>query len=215
MQTFIAGLKSTIQDLQAKLAKLQGHDHEHHHDHATCSSDHHNHSHHEETVGHNHHEEERGYGDHGHEKLEFPPMYESGENYDQASTYKIEAGDLKAEGKYSEALEKYTLAICAAPPSALLLANRADTLYHLSRFQAAIKDCTAALDQNPDSAKALRIRGRCYKELGQYELSRKDLSAAQAIDYEEGGVVQDLKFVTEKCLEVETKRAHERVQVCL
>jgi suppressor of tumorigenicity protein 13 len=86
-------------------------------------------------------------------------------------------------------------------------------LYHLSRFQAAIKDCTAALDQNPDSAKALRIRGRCYKELGQYELARHDLSAAQTIDYEEGGVVQDLKIVSEKCVEMETKRAHERVQV--
>jgi suppressor of tumorigenicity protein 13 len=141
-------------------------------------------------------------------------MYESGEDYDLASTFKIEAGDLKAEGRYEEALEKYTLAICAAPPSALLLANRGDTLFHLSRFQAAIKDCTVALDQNPDSAKALRIRGRCYKEMGEFELARKDLSAAQTIDYtQEGGVVEDLKFVIDKCMDMEVKRAHERVQV--
>ena len=78
------------------------------------------------------------------------PQYSSGEDYDQATTYKMEASDLKSAGDYAGALEKYNLAITAAPPSALLMANRADALYRLERFEDAVGDCDLALEKNPD-----------------------------------------------------------------
>lgn len=141
----------------------------------------------------------------------FPPLYESGEDYDQAGDLKQEAADLKSSGDWEGALEKYTAAVLAAPPSALLYANRATALLALGRPHAAERDCEMALQENPDSAKALRVRGKARKELGQYEKALKDLSAAQAIDFDEG-TVEDLKFLTEKHLETEKSQADKRNQ---
>jgi suppressor of tumorigenicity protein 13 len=129
------------------------------------------------------------------------PQYSNGEDFDQATTYKMEASDLKSSGDYPAALLKYNSAITSAPPSALLLANRADVLFRLQRYQDAVTDCNEALLKNPDSAKALRIRGRALKELGEFERSIKDLAASQQIDYDDGAA-EDLKFVTDKMKEI-------------
>jgi len=141
-----------------------------------------------------------------------PPMYESGDDMDLATTYKMEASDLKGAGDYKSALEKYNLAVTSARPSSLLLANRGDVLYKLGEFQAAVRDCDAALEQNPDSAKALRIRGKSNKSLGEYENARKDLSASQAIDYDDTAV-EDLKFVTDKMKEIEATKVKKKLEV--
>ena len=90
-----------------------------------------------------------------------PTKYESGENYELATTYKIEASDLKSSGDYTGALDKYNLAVKAAPPSALLLANRADVLYRLNRFDDAVNDCDDALSKNPDRYVAYTLE-HCY-----------------------------------------------------
>jgi suppressor of tumorigenicity protein 13 len=128
---------------------------------------------------------------------QFPPVYESGEDFDKAGDLKMDAADLVSNGNYDAALEKYTAAVLAAPPSALLYANRANVLLKLGRPKAAERDCDFALKENPDSAKALRIRGKARKELGKWEDALKDLSASQQIDFDEGAV-DDLKFLTEK-----------------
>jgi len=141
----------------------------------------------------------------------FPPIYESGEDFDKAADFKQEAADLKSAGDWEGALAKYTEAILCAKPSALLYANRATALLQLHRFKAAERDCGLALQENPDSAKALRIRGKVRKELGQYELALKDLSASQQIDFDEG-TVEDLKFLTEKHLEMEKDEAEKRIK---
>jgi len=141
----------------------------------------------------------------------FPPMYESGDDFDKAADLKMEASDLKGAGNYAGAVEKYTEAILAAEPSPLVYANRADCLLRLNRPRAAVRDCDAALAINPDSAKALRIRGRARKALGEYEGSLKDLSASQTIDFDETAAL-DLKFVTEKHVEMEKEQASKRVE---
>jgi len=132
------------------------------------------------------------------------PRYDpsNGQYFDKATTYKILAAEFKASGDYPTALLNYNSAITSAPPSALLLANRADILFRLNRYQDAVTDCDEALTNNPDSAKALRIRGRALKELGEYERSRKDLAASQQIDYDDGAA-EDLKFVADKMKEIE------------
>jgi len=142
---------------------------------------------------------------------EFPPMYESGDDMDLVTTYKMEASELKCAGDYAAAMEKYTLAIQAASPSSLLLANRADMLLKMGRNGAAVRDCSSALEQNPDSAKALRIRGKAYKVLGEYEKARKDLSASQTIDYDDGAA-EDLKLVTEEVLAIEKEQVQKKLE---
>lgn len=140
-----------------------------------------------------------------------PPVYESGEDIDKATAYKIEAFDLKSAGDYESAMDKYTFAIQAAPPSALLLANRADCLFRLKRYKAAIHDCDSALEKNADSAKALRIRGRSYSAIDKYEEARQDLSASQSIDYDDLAA-EDLKMVSKKVREIETLKVKKRLE---
>jgi suppressor of tumorigenicity protein 13 len=141
----------------------------------------------------------------------FPPLYESGEDYDTQSDRKMRASDLAAEGKLDEALEQYTAAILAAPPSALLYANRATVLLKLDQYAAAARDCDEALAMNPDSGKALRVRGKARKAMGEWEAALKDLSQAQQIDFDEG-TVDDLKVCTEKHVEAEKARASCKVE---
>lgn len=139
----------------------------------------------------------------------FPPLYESGEDFDKAGDLKQEASDLVSNGDFEGALEKYTAAVLAASPSALLYANRANTLLKLGRPKAAERDCDCALLENPDSAKALRIRGKARKDLGKWDAALKDLSASQQIDFDEG-TVEDLKFLSEKRIEMELAEAEVR-----
>lgn len=139
----------------------------------------------------------------------FPPAYETGDDFEKASEFKMKASDLKSEGKWEEALECYTSAVLAAEPSALLYANRALALMKLDRPKAAENDCSLALKLNPDSAKALRVRGKARKALGKYEDALHDLSASQQIDYDDS-VVQDLKELSELHLEKEKQDAQKR-----
>lgn len=141
----------------------------------------------------------------------FPPVYESGDDFEAATSFKQEAADMKADGNWEGALEKYTAAINAAEPSALLYANRAIVLTKLNRPRAAIRDCNLALKINPDSAKALRVRGKARKELGKWEEALKDLSTAQQIDFDEN-TVEDLKELTKLRVEHEKEEAQKRIE---
>jgi suppressor of tumorigenicity protein 13 len=140
----------------------------------------------------------------------FPPLYKRGDDTEQARTYKMQAVDFKSEGKWEEALKKYTAAILAAPPSALLYANRAYCLFKLGRHAAAERDCDEALKDNPDSAKAYRVRGTVRKALENYEGALRDLSQAQTIDFDPDAV-EDLKALTRKHVEQEKMEAQERI----
>lgn len=98
------------------------------------------------------------------------PQYESGEDYEKQSDFKAKAADAKNSGNLEEALGFYNEAVQAAPPSALLYANRAIVLEKLGKYTEAESDCKLALDQNPDSGKALKTRGKLrYKHLDDWE----------------------------------------------
>ncbi|MGK3758116.1 MAG: tetratricopeptide (TPR) repeat protein [Bacillariaceae sp.] len=98
------------------------------------------------------------------------PQYESGEDYENQSELKMKAADSKNAGNLEDALESYNGAVTAAPPSALLLSNRAIVLEKLGHYKAAELDCKLALEQNPDSAKALKTRGKLrFEHLNDWE----------------------------------------------
>jgi suppressor of tumorigenicity protein 13 len=143
----------------------------------------------------------------------FPPMYSDGSNddFDKAADAKMAASDLKSQGLYKESLEKFTEAVLAAEPSALLMANRAHVLFKLKKYAAAIRDCDYALEKNPDSAKALRIRGECNLKVEKYHAALKDLSAAQTIDFDEEAAIM-LKEATEKCRELDAVEVKKKVE---
>ena len=277
VQTYIAGLKSTIDDLESQLSRFNagkeddnndiddlgyevinedddddddvggGDAHAHFHGHERCTNDHghadnHHHHHHREKEGEHDASSKKTTpkwkgtspddasaapfggtwdaessvdatapppeeGGEGGEGEDMPPMYagdESTDDYDRAASAKEAASDLKSSGDHASALEKYTEAVISAPPSALLLANRAHCLFSLGRHSAAARDCDAALEINPDSAKALRIRGECRASMGMYQLALKDLSAAQQADYDDEAAKM-LKGVTEKVKELDAQ----------
>ena len=136
------------------------------------------------------------------------PMYTGdpdGGDYDVATTAKMAAADYKDAGDYNNALAKYNEAITAAPPTALLLANRAAILLSLQRYDQSIHDCDAALLINPDSAKALRIRGECYMKQTQYHRALIDLGTAQTADYDDNTAIL-LKEVKDKCAEIDAEK---------
>jgi tetratricopeptide (TPR) repeat protein len=87
------------------------------------------------------------------------PQYESGEDYENQSELKMKAADSKNAGNLEDALESYNGAVTAAPPSALLLSNRAIVLEKLGHYKAA-----------EDSAKALKTRGKLrFEHLNDWE----------------------------------------------
>jgi tetratricopeptide (TPR) repeat protein len=93
-----------------------------------------------------------------------------GEDYENQSELKMKAADSKNAGNLEDALESYNGAVTAAPPSALLLSNRAIVLEKLGHYKAAELDCKLALEQNPDSAKALKTRGKLrFEHLNDWE----------------------------------------------
>uniref|UniRef100_A0A7S4W9J5 STI1 domain-containing protein n=4 Tax=Ditylum brightwellii TaxID=49249 RepID=A0A7S4W9J5_9STRA len=144
-------------------------------------------------------------------KDDLPPLYVSGDDFEKASNLKMEASDLKSAGDYKAALDKYSQAVLAAEPSALLYANRADVLLKLKRYEACIRDCNEALKKNPDSAKALRIRGKANKMTGSLRESLKDLSSSQSIDYDDEAA-EILKEVSKQVQEMDHEVVMKKVQ---
>jgi len=140
------------------------------------------------------------------------PQYESGEDYEKQSDLKAKAADAKNSGNLDEALESYNEAVLAAPPSALLYANRSIVLEKLGHYKAAELDCKFALEQNPDSAKALKTRGKLrFMHLNDWEGALRDLGQAQQIDFDPE-IADILKELSKKRIEKEKEEAQERIQ---
>ncbi|KAG7345749.1 expressed tetratricopeptide repeat protein [Nitzschia inconspicua] len=140
------------------------------------------------------------------------PQYSSGEDYEKQSDLKMKATDAKNDGKLEEALEFFNQAVQAAPPSALLYANRAMVLEQLQHYKAAERDCNKALASNPDSAKALKVRGTLrYQHLHDWQGALSDLSQAQAIDYDPD-IATTLEELTKLRVQKEKEEAQERIE---
>ena len=145
----------------------------------------------------------------------YPPYYDKAagkEDYDSAGDFKQQAADAKADGNWEQALEFYNKAVLAAPPSALLYANRATALEKLGHYNAAEKDCNLALELNPDSAKSLKVRGKLrYKHLSDWHGALSDLNQAQTIDFDPD-IAEMLKELTKLRVEEEKREAQERIE---
>ena len=145
------------------------------------------------------------------EEQEIEIVPSGGEDWETAQTEKDKATEAKANGNYEQAITHYTNAMTSGPVSAMVLANRADCLLKSKRPKAALADCNEALKINPDSAKAIRCRGTVERHLGMWEQSNKDLSAAQAIDFNPDAE-EFRQFVASKMKVIDAERAQQRLE---
>ncbi|CAJ0580678.1 unnamed protein product, partial [Mesorhabditis spiculigera] len=89
-----------------------------------------------------------------------------------------------SEGNFNDAIEHFTEALLINA-SAILLARRAFALIKINRPNAAIADCSNAIDINPDSAQGYKYRGRAYRLLGNFRKAHQDLVTACKLDYDD------------------------------
>lgn len=103
----------------------------------------------------------------------------------------LERNDLPA------ALHWYTEAVNAGGAAGLMLARRGEVLLKMKRPNAAIHDCTAAIEINPDCGKAYHVRGIAHRKLGHWEESNDDFSQGQNLDFDDA-IVPVHNFVSLK-----------------
>merc|ERR1719188_493794 len=93
----------------------------------------------------------------------------------------------------------------------MMYSKRADILLKLKRPNAAIADCTSALEINPDSGKAFRMRGKAHRFLGHWEQAHKDLAMAQKLDFDDD-TVDVQKFVAARWKKIEERQTRIRLK---
>ncbi|RNF09555.1 Hsc70-interacting protein [Trypanosoma conorhini] len=129
------------------------------------------------------------------------------EEEEEAMGLKAQAADCAAGGKLDEAIDLMARALRLVPGKAMYWSQRASYLLQCARPGGALRDANRALQINPENVRALRVRGTVNRHLGKWEEALKDLSEAQAVDYEEG--LKDLlKIVQEKADAIRQFRRH-------
>ncbi|CAF0802526.1 unnamed protein product [Didymodactylos carnosus] len=129
---------------------------------------------------------------------------------EQADAKRSEAQQKLGEGHLDEAIKLFTEAIQNNPQSAILYAKRAQCYVKLQKPNAAIRDCTRALEINENSQQALKWRGKAHRMLGNWEAAYKDFCKAQLSDFDDD-VQQWIREVEVNAKKVtEHKRKYER-----
>jgi tetratricopeptide (TPR) repeat protein len=108
---------------------------------------------------------------------------------------KLDANTLFKAGDYEAASEGYTKALgaCVAEVmdgsvrtdetiKAQIFANRAACALQIGNAEAAVSDCSAAIELNPMYVSALLRRAKALEALGQYERARNDATFVLQID---------------------------------
>lgn len=101
----------------------------------------------------------------------------------RAAELRAQGNQLFGEGRYTEAVVRYTEALGlsenkAAIEAHLVLSNRAACYLKTESYEQAVDDCNEALKLQPTMMKALFRRGQAYDALGKMEEALKDLEAA-------------------------------------
>jgi len=107
------------------------------------------------------------------------------EDIEAASDLQSEARSDARGGNHEQAIQKLTEAIKRNPTQSSLYAFRAESLVHLKKPNAAIRDANRALELNPDSSRALKTRGKAKRFLGKYLEAFYDLSQGNSLDWDE------------------------------
>merc|ERR1719410_1173064 len=105
-----------------------------------------------------------------------------------AENLKKEGNALFGDGKFAEAIGKYTESIKRNPGDHKVYSNRATCFCKLMRWDAAMADCDKAIKLEPTFIKAYIRKGKINHCLKQYHKALQAFKAAEAID----ATVEDL-----------------------
>ncbi|XP_051849041.1 putative protein FAM10A4 isoform X1 [Antechinus flavipes] len=117
------------------------------------------------------------------------------EMIDQANEMKVKGLDALHNGEFQKALELFTEAIKLNPWLAILYTLRASIFIELQKPNAAIRDCSKAIDLNPHTAEPYKWRGKAHRLLGHWEEASQDLSLSCKLDFDEdaNAVLKDVQ----------------------
>jgi tetratricopeptide (TPR) repeat protein len=82
----------------------------------------------------------------------------------------------RRQGKASEALESYTLALKRYPKNTTFLSARASLFSEIGSFNNALIDYSILLDEDPNNEEALYQRGLLYTNLKEFDSAKKDFN---------------------------------------
>lgn len=108
-------------------------------------------------------------------------------NKEEADTLKQKSNELFKNEQYTESVEMYTNALKLCPleynkERSVLYANRAAAKIKLDSKNAAIDDCTKALDLNPNYVRAALRRAKLYEDTEKLDESLEDYKKVVELD---------------------------------
>ncbi|XP_074061727.1 putative protein FAM10A4 [Macrotis lagotis] len=117
------------------------------------------------------------------------------EMIDLANEMKVKGLDALHDGEFQKALEFFTSAIKLNPWLAILYTLRANIFIELQKPNAAIRDCSKAIELNPHSAEPYKWRGKAHRLLGHWEEAGQDLSLSCKLNFDEdtNAVLKDVQ----------------------
>lgn len=99
--------------------------------------------------------------------------------------------------KYQQAIDLYTKGLDIDPRNkdinSKLLQNRAQSYVNLSNFDAAVADCTKALELDPSYSKAKKVRAKAYGGLGNWEEAVRDYKSVAEANPGERGINEEIR----------------------
>uniref|UniRef100_A0A3Q3X5X6 Sperm associated antigen 1a n=1 Tax=Mola mola TaxID=94237 RepID=A0A3Q3X5X6_MOLML len=107
-----------------------------------------------------------------------------------------EGNDLVKQGRFQEALQRYSDCLVLKPDECALYTNRSICLLRLSRFEEAKQDCDSALQLEPSNKKAFYRRALAHKGLKDYLSASGDLQEVLQLDPNVREAEQELEVVT-------------------
>ncbi|XP_043835470.1 putative protein FAM10A4 [Dromiciops gliroides] len=132
------------------------------------------------------------------------------EMIDQANELKVKGLDALHNREFQKALELFTEAIKLNPWLAILYTLRASIFIELQKPNAAIRDCTKAIELNPHTAEPYKWRGKAHRLLGHWEEAGQDLSLSCKLDFDEdaNAVLKDVQPRIQRIQEHRRKKEH-------
>ncbi|XP_076158432.1 sperm-associated antigen 1A [Alosa pseudoharengus] len=112
------------------------------------------------------------------------------------SSLKKEGNELVRQGRFQDALEKYSECLQMKPNECAVFTNRALCYLRVDRFQEAKQDCDSALEIEPTNKKAFYRRALAFKGLKDYLSASTDLQEVLQLDPNVQEAEQELEQVT-------------------